>query len=287
MQRFIDFFNRFREFITFLMLVVISLSLISLGNTNKIGGFRAVLVGTIGWMQSAMSWVPNPQALKNENASLRELNHQLSIEVTKMRQSLIENKYLRDQLNLKKNLEVPFVIADVVGKTSVEMRNYIVINKGTKDGIFSGMAVRNDAGLIGLVFSASSQFSMIEALNNPTVKIAARVQRTRNDGILVWEGGENLIMKNIPKSFDMKVDDVILSSEYSNKYPAEVPIGKVIEVIEEPGDLFLKVIVKPYVNNSHLEQVFVLKKVPDQEINNLVNQVDEMIKNRKATLKGK
>ena len=38
------------------------------GNTTELGGYRSIVVGGIGWMQSAFSWIPNPIALKNENA---------------------------------------------------------------------------------------------------------------------------------------------------------------------------------------------------------------------------
>lgn len=59
-------------------------------------------MGGIGWMQTAFSWIPNPLALKNENAALRELNLQLSDERAKIRQAIVENDKLRKMLEFKK-----------------------------------------------------------------------------------------------------------------------------------------------------------------------------------------
>ena len=197
MQRFINFIAKYKELITFTALVVMSLSLISLGNVAQIGGFRTVVIGSIGWLQELFAWVPKPGALQTENRAVRELNLKLSSEVTRMRHSLIENKKLRDLMNMKDKTEYSVISSEIIGKTTVEMRNYITLDKGKQDGIEKGMAVRNDAGLVGTIVIASDNYSLVELIINRNVKIAGKVQRTLVSGILVWEGGENLFMKNI------------------------------------------------------------------------------------------
>jgi rod shape-determining protein MreC len=212
---------------------------------------------------------------------LRELNLQLSSEVSKMRHALVENKTLRDMVELKKKTEFPYVAAEVVGKSSVEMRNYITINKGRADGIMEGMGVRTDAGLVGIVVGVNDKYSLVESVMNREVKIAAKTQRSRIDGLIVWEGGEEFILKNVPKSFDVKKWDMIVTSDYSDKYPADIPIGKVSALNEDKGDLFLKIKIKPEVNFSSVEEVFVVKYIPDPERNALIRQLDELLKARK------
>ena len=100
MQRLFEFVVRYRNYITLALLVIISFSLMSVGELSRLGGFRAVVVGSIGWMQSVFAWVPNPVALQSENTALRELNLQLSIESARYRQAMVENATLRNMLEL-------------------------------------------------------------------------------------------------------------------------------------------------------------------------------------------
>jgi cell shape-determining protein MreC len=89
------------------------------------------------------------------------------------------------------------------------------------------------------------------------------------DTKVVWDGDEALSMKNIPKSFDIQVGDEVLTSNYSNRFPANIRIGTVSETRDDGVALFRKVIVKPSVNFTTLEQVFVIKQLPDNERYNL------------------
>ncbi|MGA1414557.1 MAG: rod shape-determining protein MreC [Candidatus Kapaibacteriota bacterium] len=239
--------------------------MMNLGNTTDLGGYRSIVVGGIGWMQSAFSWIPNPIALKNENAALRELNLQLSDERAKIRQSIIENAKLRKMLEFKKASTTPLITADIVGKTTTEARNYATINRGKKDGVEVGMPVVTDAGLVGLVVGTSDGYSVIRLLINRESRIAGKIQRSRIDGILIWDGEDALTMKNIPKSYDVQVGDEVITSSYSNRYPANIKIGTVMETRDDGTSLFRKILVKPSLNFLTLEQVFVMKLLPNPE----------------------
>ena len=265
MQRLLEFLYRFKEYSALSGLTLFSLILMNIGNTTELGGYRSIVVGGIGWMQSAFSWIPNPIALKNENAALRELNLQLSDERAKIRQSIIENAKLRKMLEFKKASTTPLITADIVGKTTTEARNYATINRGKKDGVQVGMPVVTDAGLVGLVVGTSDGYSVMRLLINRESRIAGKIQRSRIDGILIWDGEDALTMKNIPKSYDVQVGDEVITSSYSNRYPANIKIGTVMETRDDGTSLFRKILVKPSVNFLTLEQVFVMKLLPNPE----------------------
>ena len=265
MQRLLEFLYRFKEYSALSGLTLFSLILMNIGNTTELGGYRSIVVGGIGWMQSAFSWIPNPIALKNENAALRELNLQLSDERAKIRQSIIENAKLRKMLEFKKASTTPLITADIVGKTTTEARNYATINRGKKDGVEVGMPVVTDAGLVGHVVGTSDGYSVMRLLINRESRIAGKIQRSRIDGILIWDGEDALTMKNIPKSYDVQVGDEVITSSYSNRYPANIKIGTVMETRDDGTSLFRKILVKPSVNFLTLEQVFVMKLLPNSE----------------------
>ncbi len=283
MRELVNFVKRFRDFIAFTALIIISLSLISMGNVSRIGGFRTVVIGTIGWLQELFAWIPNPGALKSENRALRSLNFQQSSEVIKMRRALIENQKLREMIGFKSENQENVLSAEIIGKTSIELRNYLTINRGENDGVKQGMAVRTDAGLVGIVMGISDNFSLIETIMNRNIKISVVIQRTLINGILVWEGGDNFLLKYIPESYDVQAGDVVLTSNFSNKYPVDIPIGQVVNIENDETSLFLRIEVKLFADLATLQQVFVVLQLPDAERREMIVDMEKRLK----TLKGK
>ncbi|MGE5480096.1 MAG: rod shape-determining protein MreC [Chloroflexota bacterium] len=285
MQRLINFVIRFREYIVFSALFIMSLSLISMGDLHKIGGFRSAAIALVARAQEALGWAVNPGSLRSENRALRELNLQLSTELTRTRQALIENNRLRAMFDFAKSYPDPLMPAEVVGKNSVEMRNYATLDKGSRDGVSIGMPVRTDAGLVGVIIGATNRYSLVELLNNRNVKVSAKIQRTLADGIITWEGGQYLSLNNIPTSFDVKKGDVVISSEYSNRYPKEAPIGKIVSIRKTQGTLFYQIKVEPFANFATMEQVFIIKRLPDEERQRLIKLVEQKLLIRKSKKK--
>jgi rod shape-determining protein MreC len=252
----------------------------SYGSLGQLGGFRSLVIATIGAVQSAFSWLPNPVALKAENSALRDLNLQLSREVVKMRQSVIENDKLRSMLNFKNTQRHTLLACEVIGKSTSEFRNYITINRGASDGIQEGMTVVTDAGLVGVTVGVSSSYALVQLVINRDSRIASRNQRTREEGIIVWEGSEYLVMKNIPRTFDIKTNDVIISSSLSRRFMADFVVGYVAGVVGDQQSLFRKVNVRPAVNFSSLEQVFVIMTPPDKSRFELEKRVEEKLRQK-------
>lgn len=281
MQRIVDFIIRFKEYLTLSLLIIISFLLMSLGNAAELYGFRTVVVGGIGVAQSLFSWIPNPVALQSENKALRNLNYSLSREVARTRKALIENDHLRAMLDLKKQTTSPLIMAEVVGKIVAEMRGYVTLNKGEKDGIQAGLSVQTDRGLVGHVLATSDNFSLVQLILNRDTRIAVQVERTRIDGIVAWEGGEHLVLKNIAKTQDIQAGDMVLTSGFSSVFPSAVYIGRVSEVQDEPNSLFRRVLLTPTVDFSTLEQVFVSTKKPSPERQELEQIVAKKLQSKK------
>jgi rod shape-determining protein MreC len=254
----------------------------SIGNLSELGGFRAVIVGSIGWIQSVFAWIPNPVALKAENTALRELNLQLSVEAARSRQAMLENSTLRSMLKLPTLTDHRLIAADVIGKTTTQQRNYATINKGRADGVREDMTVINDAGLVGIVIGASDHFAVLQLLINRDTRVSAKVQRTRVDGIVQWEGENILVMKNVPRTLDVRVGDRILTSNYSALFPANIVIGTVQQADDEANTLFRRIVVAPAANFSTLEQVFVVDAKPNPERVALERLIEERVPGRVA-----
>lgn len=278
MQKIIDLIIKYKEYFAFLGLVLISLSLITLGDINKVGGYRTIVVATLGWIQKNIFFIPNISGLKTENSTLREMNLQLSNKVMLSRMAEIENITLRKMIGLREHSGQSYEIASVVGTISVDMRNYLIIKKGQNSGIQRLMAVRNDAGLVGIVSSVSKNYSLVELITNPNVNVPALVLRSGTLGVISWESDDKFLLKNTPKYIDVKPGDTIVTSRHSLKFPPFIPIGVVVSKSEEEGELFSHIVVKSFVNFSYLEEVFVIKNVIDRELQQLIEKAAESAK---------
>lgn len=281
MYRIFEFLSNFKEYVTLAVLIIICFLLMSLGNAAELHGFRTIIVGGIGVAQNIFSWIPNPVALKSENKALRELNYNLSREVVRTRKALIEDDKLRSLLELRKKYPRSIISSEVVGKTSAQMRNYMTLNVGEKQKISKGMTVITDRGLVGFVLSSSDNYSLVQLIMNRDTRIAAKLERSRMDGIVVWEGGEFLLLKNVAKSQDVKVGDPILTSGYSVTYPADLVIGWVADVRDEPNSLFRRVAITPAVDFSTVEEVFVDTQLVDPERVELEKSLEKKLLEKK------
>ncbi len=255
---------RIKEYLLLTALVVISLFLIFSNDNAQIRYLRAVAVSIVGTVQSGVSAVPNVFEIKKENEFLREKNIQLANELSALKEAKLENIRLTRQLGLKNKSISGVVIARIVSKTLIQARNTITLNVGEDDSVKVNMPVITDDGLVGRVVSVSRNYSIAQILYNRNLNISVKDQRSRVDGILNYDGAGNLVINNVPKSADVKTGDIIITSPYSNFFPAGIPVGVVIEE-GNLDNLFKKVIVKPSVSFTDLEEVFVLKHLPDKE----------------------
>jgi rod shape-determining protein MreC len=271
-QKVYEFFVRFRDYIVYTLLVVISLSLISLGDFSSIGGMRASIVAILGFINDKIFIFPNVSALQKENQILRELNIELSNEVTENYLAEKENRRLRALLNLKTDTTANYEFADVVGVEKIGNKNFLLINKGAEQGLKFGMSVRTDAGLIGTIAAASNGYSIIETIYNADVHISVSLTTSNTKGILSWDGVQDLVIDNIPKTLTIEKDEEVITSNFSSRFPADIPIGRVKSIEIPKSSLFFRIVVKPYSYFSQVQQVIIIKELPDTNKVNLINQ---------------
>lgn len=253
-----------KEYLLLTLLIVISLILLFSNDNTQIRFIRAIAIGSFGAVQSGLSAIPNVFELEQENKYLRETNIKLSNEVSNLKESKLENIRLTKLTELKDKVNLGVVSGKIVNKSLTQTRNTITINVGDKDSVKLNMPVITDAGLVGKIAAISKNYSIVQILYNKDLKFSVKSQRSRVDGILNYDGAGNLLMTNVPKSADVKVGDIIITSEYSNSFPAGIPVG---EVVEEGtvDNLFKRIIISPSVNFKTLEEVFVLKYISDAE----------------------
>jgi len=263
LKRIYDILHAFKEYVLLAVLLTLSIGLIASNERPQIRAIRSVTVGVLGSAQNLIGIVPNYFNLRSENRILREQNLTLSEEVNRLREARLENIRLRRLLGMRDTSGTRYIAARVIGKSLQLLRNTITINIGERDGIRPLMPVVTERGLVGKVVATSKGYSVAQVLLHRDMRVSGKVQRSRADGIVAWEGGSTLVLRNIAKTLDVQAGDVVMTSEYSSLYPAGIRIGTVALARQVPGSLFQNVELVPAVDFATLEEVFVIPVVPD------------------------
>ncbi|MCK9408207.1 MAG: rod shape-determining protein MreC [Bacteriovoracaceae bacterium] len=263
-QRVYQYLFLFKEYVILVALVSISLILLVFNDNTQIRQIRSLTVGTLGVIQQTFSFIPNLSALQQENELLRKVNVNLADEVNQLREARLENIRLRSMIALQETSTTYLTSAKVVAKNLNLLRNTLTLNVGADDSIQLGNPIVTGEGLVGRIVAVSGGYSIGQLIVNVDFRASAKIQRSRVDGIVAWDG-KTLLLKNVAKTQDVKEGDAIITSEYSNAFPPGIKIGIVSAIGEIPNSLFKKIEVLPTVNLTQTEEVFVMDFVPTLE----------------------
>jgi rod shape-determining protein MreC len=236
----------------------------TLNDNPQMKQIRAISTVIFGLMQEPLSFIPTYFGIKSENDLVRRINIELNDEVQQLREAKLENIRLRQLLAIKDQLNYKLISARVINKNLTLLRNTLTLNGGSADGIRPQMPVVSEGGLVGIVTAVTKHFSVVNILSNTDFRASAKIQRSRVDGIIAWDG-KILNLKNVPKTRDVKIGDVVITSEYSNTYPPNIRIGLVSDVQEQGSLLFKSITVTPGTDFIKLEEVFVVAYTPNAE----------------------
>lgn len=263
-QRFYNLLIAFKEYAVLSALLIISLILLALNDNTQIKHIRGITTVMLGLVQERVAFIPRYFGLRSENDVLRRINIDLADEASLLRDAKLENIRLRQLLAIKETIPYKLVAGKVVGKNLTLLRNTLTLNIGASDGVQMGMPIVGDGGLVGVVSTVNDHYSTVRILLNVDLRASAKIQRSRVDGIIAWDG-KSLMLNNVAKTLDIQAGDVVITSEYSSTYPSNIRIGIVHEVQEQQGTLFKKVFITPSVDFVKLEEVFVLLYIVNPE----------------------
>jgi rod shape-determining protein MreC len=262
-KRLYDIIFLFKEYVVVSFCLLISILLLALNDSPQIRVLRSYAVVGVGLLQNVVSVVPNYFSLRQEISALRAANLALADEVSRLREGKLENLRLHQMLALKQRGEHRYIAANVVGKNLQLLRNTITLDAGELEGVRVNMPIVSESGLVGKVVSTSGHYAVGQILLNKDLRVSAKVQRSRVDGIIRWNGGTTLQLQEVARTMDVQVGDLVVTSEYSAYYPEGTRIGIVSRAEPIPGSLFQGVEVSPSVDFTHLEEAFVLVHLPD------------------------
>lgn len=196
----------------------------------------------------------------------------LETEVAELRRQKIEARELEEENRELKRLlrwqetqvELETIGADIIGQSPDNWQRLMIIDKGSSSGVKKYMAVVTEEGLVGRVISAGSRSSVVQLVTDSRSGVGARVQRSRETGIVEGRNEETIRFVPMKEDADIRQGDIIETSGLGGTCPPGLVIGRVRQVKKRSSGLDRFVEVQPYVKFSKLSQVLVIK-TPEPE----------------------
>jgi len=218
------------------------------------------------------------QALKT-NTYLRKQNVLLLDELSRLRAAEQENRELRSLLQFTRTSNLSLYPIRIVGKEINQINNSLTIDAGSKNEIKAGMPVVSSEGLVGKVILSAPAYSQVMPYLNTLFRVSAKLQNSNALGIVSWDGESiyELQLNHVPQTIPVDSGEVVVTSGFSNEYPPDIPIGKVVRVEPQQGKETQNIYIRPFVNLYDIAKGFVVKFTPDTTVQNLNEEFEDLL----------
>lgn len=272
MRNLLNFIIRYSTWFVFTFYVLISCVLLSLGQSYQ----QAVLLTSantvVAGIYGEISEVTGYFNLKSINQELQKSNASLEMEVLNLRNELADCKaMLGDTAFSDLSRRYDYESATVINNSIRHPQNYFTINRGTADGIATGMGVVDQNGIVGIVNVAGKNTARVISLLNETQHFSVKLKDTQFVGTLSWRGGDPTVayMEEVPRHARFNIGDTVVTSGYSTTFPEGIVVGTVMNRIKGTDDNFFIVKLHLAPKFKSLSTVRVIKDAWKPELDSL------------------
>lgn len=260
MNNLIQFIIRYSAFLLFLLLEGIAMLLVVRYNENQ----KSIFINSSSIISGKLNKIADDavqynrldqiaDSLAAENAALRERVFNLERSI----QKLVPADTPLDSCILE---SFQLIDAQVISNSIHQRNNHFTLDKGSKDGVRTGMGVISAHGIAGIVDQVGDHYSTAISILHSAARISASIRRNQYFGSLVWKSADpgHMILEAIPRQADILIGDTIVTSGYSFIYPKGIYIGTVERFWTEGGSNYYTIEVKLHEDIARLDRVYVV-----------------------------
>jgi rod shape-determining protein MreC len=236
--------------------------------------FQAAYQNTTSGTAGAVSHYVYLVNLKEENERLKQQVQALQEELNQYVNSSIQFNLLREQLGFLEETPERKVWAEVIGASADNFHNILLINKGHQAGIRRNFPVVLRQGVVGRIESVTALQAVVELIVDRRHRFPVLVQRTRDrvqargatdslelqsqDRAMAFGQGGGISVDRIRMLSDIQAGDRVITSGLEGIFPKGLLVGTIVSMGREKHELFQIAEVKPVVDFSRIEGVFVI-----------------------------
>jgi rod shape-determining protein MreC len=241
----------------FLLLAALSiLLLVTDHRNNHLDAVRKAIGATVYPLRivvdapvSLWRWIGDTTASRNE---LQLENSRLNAErlLTQARATAS----VRDQVR----------VAEIMSVSSNPFRHVLVVDKGTRDGVFDGQALIDADGVVGQIIEAGVLSSQGILISDPDHALPVEVNRNGLRTIAVGTGEfDRLVLPFLPNNADVREGDLLVTSGLGGAFPAGYPVAIVDSVVRIPQEPFAAVSAQPSAALNQVREIMLIWSAED------------------------
>ena len=181
----------------------------------------------VGGVQGAVSGLGRYFSLGRQNRALTARVAALEAEVAGLR-ALERDSLYRVYAEGPDPGKYRFTTARVRSTTINRSHNFMVLDRGKADGVVKDMAVLTPGGaMAGYVVETAEHHAVAVSILNTAFRASGKLAGGDYFGSIFWDGGDryHVSMNELSKYADIHVGDEVVSTGFSQYFPAEVLIG--------------------------------------------------------------
>ena len=168
-----------------------------------------------------------------------------------------------------------FITARSIRNSIAGTNNWLIINRGTSDGIEPDMAVVSPEGVVGIVRHVSRNYALVMSLLHRESKLSVALPKQKNAfGSLTWDGGnpKEMTLRYIPQHVSVQENEPVVTSGYSLMFPQGHPVGKIkgSPKTDPENPYFLEIKVSLSQDMSTVRDVSVIRNLYKAELDSLI-----------------
>ena len=208
------------------------------------------------WIQES---VQTRDALREENTRLQRRLRELELRSMRYEALGRENDQLRGLRDALPPVAERWLVAEIVNIQLNGLRQRVLIDRGTVNGVFKGQAVMDDAGLLGQTTHVGPWSAEVILITDPEHAVPVQIERTGLRTIAVGTGDTaSLALPYLPANADVKVGDQLLTSGLGGVFPAGYPVGRVTEVHHDAVQPLAQVRAAPFARTETDREVMLV-----------------------------
>lgn len=217
-----------------------------------------------GRLYKSRAYFTNYFSLKDENQLMMQHNAMLMSQLYKLSP---DTSFLIDTISLDFN----FIPANVINNSINNVNNYLLIDKGRKDGVKKDMGVICENGVVGKIANVTENYASVISMLHPYTVVSARFAENQYIANVCWDNLDYRfgMVKDIPLHLKPKKGDTLVTSGFSNIYPADIMLGTIEEMMETKSKDFNTAKIRFSTNFSTLRHVFVIENMHQEELDSL------------------
>lgn len=204
----------------------------------------------VDWPFQVTDWlaanVTSYQSLLQENTHLKAQQLLLKAQVQKFIALEKENAQLRALLQSSPPATEKLLVAKLLSVVTDPDSRRVVLSEGKSSGVYVGQTVLDAYGVFGQVVDVFPKTSHVLLLTDPRSAIPVFNDRTGERMIAIGTGSpDSLELRHVPQTSAISTGDVLLTSGFGEHFPAGYPVGTVIDIKQNPGEMFATIKLKP------------------------------------------